>query len=550
MLRLNYSSLNIRILSSLVCVSTCLAAGCAVEAYGGGESTDERASPLYLESSTTWQNDTIHVCFTNPAPSNAVERGWIKSAAEGSWELVSKMNLVGWDACPNNPPLTEQWLKIELLDVVPHTRGLGNQLNHKNPGMVLNVAYQNTFASCNDDSPFVAEDGTQWDSKKQLCVYASTIHEFGHALGFGHEHDRPDLPDWALCEPDPNGGGDVPLGDWDLYSVMSQSYCIRSFARLSPTDIAGMHVTYGPRTNSYFWFVDGNTQVTHDDLSLPPALQVQHHNLRLGAGFETFTGDFDGDGHGDLFRYGPGDLEDGIYYGKESRSQFSYKDEGFQIRNTYRPVAGNFDGLYGTDIFWYRPGEEPENIWWSNGASRTFTPQLNATNIFSEYEAAVGDFDGDGRDDIFWFGSGAGRDTIWWGTTSRTFIKVDYPTNTSAIPVAGDFDGDGKHDIFFFSETDATEVIWWGKSDRSFTHQTLSQNVVGEFDLTVGDFDHNGTSDIIWNRPTSLNDRVWLWKKGQRTFITSKMMSIASTPKGRVADFDADGVDDIFWHDN
>ncbi|SIO26811.1 Astacin (Peptidase family M12A) [Singulisphaera sp. GP187] len=174
-----------------------------------------------------WQTNEIHVSWENPSPQTEQERRWVKEAVEETWQKECGIRFVGWDAAGSDTT----GIRIRVSDEQPHCERLGKYLDGLKNGMVLNFNYANWCQECGVDR------------KKSIKIIAA--HEFGHALGFAHEHNRDDRP--MSCQKEKQGSdGDFYITLYDPSSIMN--YCNETWnnnGRLSADDIYAARVLYG-----------------------------------------------------------------------------------------------------------------------------------------------------------------------------------------------------------------------------------------------------------------------------------------------------------------
>jgi hypothetical protein len=177
-----------------------------------------------------WLTRSVPVCWENPDQVSSQDRELIKSAATDTWDKESKLDFTGWETCvPEN-----EGIRIWIGDEGPHTKGLGNELDKVEHGMVLNTSFKNWGQVCATS-----------EGQRKSCLYSIAVHEFGHAIGFAHEHNRPDKP--GECAERPQGSdGDTLLTPYDPSSVMN--YCnpiYNNDGRLSQLDTYSVQYLYG-----------------------------------------------------------------------------------------------------------------------------------------------------------------------------------------------------------------------------------------------------------------------------------------------------------------
>ncbi|WP_434424475.1 FG-GAP repeat domain-containing protein [Nannocystis pusilla] len=233
---------------------------------------------------------------------------------------------------------------------------------------------------------------------------------------------------------------------------------------------------WSPGNGSLLWRTDGAFGVTQTTATTNynggSFYALDFHSKALVGNF-----DFQGGGGAEILSF---NVSDGWVTRGTGTHGFETKHVNLTAAvggDAYRhiPLLGDFDGDGYGDIFWYGPGSLTDRLnllggsLWDDiegGATVLDHP------VSGHYKPFVGDFNGDNRDDIFWYQPGSGGDSIWLFNAAGGYTSVARTVNGDFSPIPGDFNYDGCDDVLWFNAVTNSVTVWRSNCDGGFTEQS------------------------------------------------------------------------------
>lgn len=211
---------------------------------------DTVSQPLVVSKGAkfwTQNGNVIPMCwhellqFPSAGAANDAKAFVIRTVQDG-W--ISQLNLrTTWVACPTSGAALHVRVKLRLGDGGNNGTTLQSGMN------ALSTAAQRKVQPPNDPPGLLLGFRSDWNTSDaaRASFRGLILHEFGHVLGFDHEHQRPDGPAGTGCYRDVRTDA-VLIGPADPKSIMAWSYCKESSLNvLSLSDIRGARTVYGRR---------------------------------------------------------------------------------------------------------------------------------------------------------------------------------------------------------------------------------------------------------------------------------------------------------------
>jgi hypothetical protein len=397
----------------------------------------------------------------------------------------------------------------------------------------------------------VLVDSSAFGNISPLTLTGVLQHELGHALGFRHEHTRPEA---GTCFEDSSWR---PLTGYDSASVMHYPQCNGANAgdlRLTLSDKQGAAMLYGlPK-------------------AFTRALTAWDQPETSWGGYTLHVADVSGDGRADLVWNARGTINRTYVALSNGNGTFSRALTAWDQPETgwsgYTLHVADVSGDGRADLVWSGLGTINRTYVALSNGNGTFSRALTAWDQpetgWGGYTLHVADISGDGRADLVWNARGTINRTYVAlsngnGTFSRALTAWDQPeTGWSGYTLhVVDVSGDGRADFVWsglgtINRTYVALSNGNGTFSRALTAWDQPETSWGGYTLHVVDVSGDGRADLVWNARGTINRTYVALSNGNGAF--SRALTAWDQPETgwggytlHVADVSGDGRADLVW---
>lgn len=513
-----------RVPLSVLLMSACTAIESTVDDIGTAEdelfynSVPDPAGDVFGEQGSKWPTRDVPVCFEGSG--NPTERSWIRQAVNGEWgwRHAGNVNFVGWAGCGANEPVPS----IRISHVGASTNHLGYLADTDSEvDIPIGINVHQVYGRCVDNS-----------LDRKTCIQVLAVHEFGHALGFAHEQNRPDAPGCALGPDGPNGDTGGLVTPYDAESIMN--YC-NSPAALSGWDRSGMRKIYG--------YPSGDDRRLYD---------------------------YTGDGRADAVIHRPFatttlDIHYAATTGALTSTQFTHSSQSWCFETGERLLKGFFNSGSRADLMCFNTVTGTKQIDYANSGWPFFgdldlfgSINWTVTNnwcIGANQRIHVGDFNGDGLDDMLchdasngyrWVDYNAGGSTPFAGTDVSSFTNWCAGANQRLY--VGYLDSDSKSDLLCQDFDSGSTWIDHGSNGIGATDWSSGVPWCGGndgYELFIGDFNGDGVGDLLCHDNSGPNKYFDYSVNRTTDLVANNLFCWGESSLLFIGDTDNDGKDDL-----
>lgn len=221
-----------------------------LSAFACGQQSSQSSDPdSVVSTKNRWPNPkSIPVCIINRGDVSDELFNDVKTHVTSDYSSKVGIGLVGWGNCSPND-MTARTIRVNFSRI--HNWSGGRLTAGGGLSMVGALSYAcGTRCQGGTMRIDISQDGRypvagSWSRNFAVTqTRATAVHEFGHALGLMHEHERTDAPGCGDFEAEVrNSDRYVYVGNFDPNSIMN--YCHNSgLTSLSPGDVAGLRYLY------------------------------------------------------------------------------------------------------------------------------------------------------------------------------------------------------------------------------------------------------------------------------------------------------------------